>query len=656
MRHAESRIGCCCGGPAPPGGPAARPGDWSCGSCGENNFRDRIVCYRRGCDGTKPGADPETVAAARASAAAAAAASSSSSSASSSRNPDPAAQQARRFFDKIMKDEQRQVRIKSTKDAELFLRACLEYADEGELVTRLVSHRENGLATLCDALTAHDDYDYGPFLNGSVIPLLKRLGSDNLTRGSLSNALDELLHALFMHEQWMKMMVTEMARGTIHEPLAVGWMALRAVSSADEQGTAARKEKPFCNQIIAALEQSGEAACIGVAQRIATVITLTVDPAAAASSSSASASKSARSSLLGLSSSFPGGRHDNDHPSYRDVRIVPTPQELHCATPFLPCIGDAGGNQIETDATLLDRQFRLLREELLSELREEFNGREKVRSFNNCRIVHFNTGRPKPDPDASAAQLQALSGARPKSTMIDRAFAEVTFTPPPSLVRFKTVDEKEAWWDKAKRQLGRQSLVCFVHANAVVCFGTVEDRRPNLLARNPPTIGIAPCSRADAKAMLWLHMRGTEFSLLQSDASLFACEPILRSLQLMTEVPLAEEIVHANKAARRPVAPPAPSHDDPRFLSMLSRIHAGESISQIVNSAKAKFDLDTSQSDAIKKGLTHRLSITQGPPGTGKSFVGALLAKALYDTTNETILCVCYTVSHAATQAHAAPS
>lgn len=53
--------------------------------------------------------------------------------------------------------------------------------------------------------------------------------------------------------------------------------------------------------------------------------------------------------------------------------------------------------------------------------------------------------------------------------------------------------------------------------------------------------------------------------------------------------------------------------------------------------------LDSSQAASLYSGLTQKVALVQGPPGTGKSFLGALLAKAIYKFTEQTILVVCYT-------------
>lgn len=44
--------------------------------------------------------------------------------------------------------------------------------------------------------------------------------------------------------------------------------------------------------------------------------------------------------------------------------------------------------------------------------------------------------------------------------------------------------------------------------------------------------------------------------------------------------------------------------------------------------------LDSSQAASLYSGLTQKVALVQGPPGTGKSFLGALLAKAIYKFTD----------------------
>lgn len=71
----------------------------------------------------------------------------------------------------------------------------------------------------------------------------------------------------------------------------------------------------------------------------------------------------AASSISELENRAPGGRHNNDDPNYRLIASLPTVEEALCRKePFLPTPGDRW--------PLLDRLFRLLREDVVSTLRD----------------------------------------------------------------------------------------------------------------------------------------------------------------------------------------------------------------------------------------------------------------------------------------------
>jgi len=104
--------------------------------------------------------------------------------------------------------------------------------------------------------------------------------------------------------------------------------------------------------------------------------------------------------------------------------------------------------------------------------------------------------------------------------------------------------------------------------------------------------------------------------------SLFAYEPVLRGLQSMTQVPFEEEIVHG-----------------------LSRLSPGYGVDiDAPEEMRRQIDkLDESQENALGTALNRRVALIQGPPGTGKTYIGVILARMILHSTEETILCVCYT-------------
>lgn len=66
----------------------------------------------------------------------------------------------------------------------------------------------------------------------------------------------------------------------------------------------------------------------------------------------------------------PGGRHDNDHSNICDIDIMPTFEEINCArSEYLP-VKDPRQWHLDGLAGLLDRNFRLLREDMIGQLRD----------------------------------------------------------------------------------------------------------------------------------------------------------------------------------------------------------------------------------------------------------------------------------------------
>ena len=69
----------------------------------------------------------------------------------------------------------------------------------------------------------------------------------------------------------------------------------------------------------------------------------------------------------------PGGRHDNDFVDFRQISILPTADELTSAEPPFLLVAEAveDPNRVcSRPAVHLDNQFRLLREDMLREIRE----------------------------------------------------------------------------------------------------------------------------------------------------------------------------------------------------------------------------------------------------------------------------------------------
>jgi len=85
----------------------------------------------------------------------------------------------------------------------------------------------------------------------------------------------------------------------------------------------------------------------------------------------------------GVDEEQPGGRHSNDHADFRRISVLPTTDEVFATTPpFLPRASpDEAFLREDTEAQLLDRNFRLLREDFLAPLRESLTPGELTQHY-----------------------------------------------------------------------------------------------------------------------------------------------------------------------------------------------------------------------------------------------------------------------------------
>jgi len=74
----------------------------------------------------------------------------------------------------------------------------------------------------------------------------------------------------------------------------------------------------------------------------------------------------------------PGGRHDNDAVNFRDVRLLPTAEELGSdAKPYLPLAGGANSFLEDPETRLIDRNFRLLRHDAVCAMKETISSQNR---------------------------------------------------------------------------------------------------------------------------------------------------------------------------------------------------------------------------------------------------------------------------------------
>ena len=324
----------------------------------------------------------------------------------------------------------------------------------------------------------------------------------------------------------------------------------------------------------------------------------------------------------------PGGFHDNDFADFRRIDIFPTSDEFLSTTkPFYRLASEVFDSEPEERAGVhLDNQYRLLREDMLAELREDFQsaigkkkGRLSAARLGNLLPVGLDSG------DESRAKRCSLS-------LQCHGGLE-------SLQKMELSTRKQ-FLENNKNFLKHQAFGALCREQTIYGFAFV-DRDTALLAGSPPVIQLQfTGSRALAKCLVGLKMFN-DLQFVVVDTPLFAYQPVLDGIKDIGNLPLQERLLDpTSEHSEFKTCPPVSA-----FVSKLRSIELSEEKTVRINSTT----LDHSQRDSLINALTSPLSITQGPPGTGKSLVGSQPIKYLYKYSSQKFMVISYT-NHALDQ------
>lgn len=307
--------------------------------------------------------------------------------------------------------------------------------------------------------------------------------------------------------------------------------------------------------------------------------------------------KSSASTLV-ASEDTAGGRHDNDFADFRQTAIFPTTDEMGCTDkPFYRRVDEitqlSGSQRIAAHA---DNQFRLLREDMLSALRDD---------------IQVATGAKK--GRRSALRLRGLSLACISCVSNDMRYLRpctLGVTARSGLERLKDLSREKAktFLQSTPQFVKQRAFGCFVRNSEIVAFATVERNIEHLIS-SPPVVMLRVTGReAMRKSILFLKIYD-DVEFLVVDTATFAYEPILRCLQQRVEFPLAENLFLYERD--KPV-----QHSSLAPWDVIDELRDSYShnIQSILKTAKS-VTLDTSQRESLLAGLTQRVSLIQGPPG-----------------------------------------
>lgn len=292
-----------------------------------------------------------------------------------------------------------------------------------------------------------------------------------------------------------------------------------------------------------------------------------------------------------------GGRHDNDFADFRQVSILPTADELTSEEPPFLRVADAVDDvdqKSQRQAAHVDNQFRLLRDDMLTEMREELHillgkksGRRKGFIFEGFKVVGIDCGTAD-RRETWKIQLQFESDLS-------------------QLAKVAPKDRKRFFEDK-KDYFKHESLVCLLVDGEIVAFPIVH-RNVDLLACKPPIVTLELTDqRSTSKALLRLKT-GRKLKLMQIRTGIFAYEPILKGLQGLTDFPLADDILHWTSDKDLGLALQLPT-------KVIKKIEANYDCDlQSLLSTPKPVKLDRSQALSLLSGLKQTVSLIQGPPG-----------------------------------------
>ncbi|KAI1744928.1 hypothetical protein F4680DRAFT_455897 [Xylaria scruposa] len=343
-----------------------------------------------------------------------------------------------------------------------------------------------------------------------------------------------------------------------------------------------------------------------------------------------------------------GPRHDNDYADCTKIRILPTMSEIMAKRqdyrPFL----DSSQLHLPGVQGLIDRHFRLLRDDMVGQLKES---------------ISYELDRLNSPQDQSIEKRGVRTHSYKISAIVDvtcnrqhglefHLEIEQPFRPNP-----KSAMDCEEWWALSRR-LEPGALVCVLQrATAIFCVVSESTIRPD--PNRPKTrkwdegrkastkrdlyshedfsyvkLSLAEPRKQDVQTMIRSYKSGlsnqrvlVEFPgvLLPSFQSTLGA---LQQIYKTADLPFVEILTHDEKGGDVTIPPPIYATKAGFTFNLKSITNKGE---DLLHSLQALLDpdvlvsksqLDHGQAVACLNALRRSFQLIQGPPGTGKSWTG----------------------------------
>ena len=394
----------------------------------------------------------------------------------------------------------------------LFLEAMYTHQDPVACTSKLVAS-SSGLSAFQAAIR----YDLSPkFFNTHVTAVLEFLQAPDLKSINNGDFLNDIIMKIIDPPMFWMAFRRSFLKGELEESgvASFGWLLLQLCSLPINQAAPFRQDIDL-SFILTSLVNSGLPKIINFGKKITEILTLAT-PATVADPSGPG----------------PGGRHDNDFANFRNISILPTSGELSSTDPpFLRPSSVLEDPRTESNrvAIHLDNQFRLLREDMLYEMREELDvafGRKKGH-HKGVKITGFSVK----ELDFGTPERRTKWGL---VCVCHRDFPQFKGKSE-GKVRKKYLLEKKNFFK-------HQSLACLVAGKEILAFPTIH-RDETRLAKNPPEIVLQFEDGEGTQLALHNLKRENDIKLIQINTGIFAYEPVLKALQQARTLPLSSELL-----------------------------------------------------------------------------------------------------------------
>src|SRR5258708_1629395 len=464
-------------------------------------------------------------------------------------------------------------------NARLFLEAIYTQSDAVNCVERLCARDQTGLRALQAALFSETSTD---FFNDPFSKLCTFLSTPTLSNIHDGQYLGRVIKHVLCPTVFWNAILDAFKQGTLNldGEVAFGWLLVQVL-------TAPPPELDNCADYHAAADDSS----------VVNRLLKSISPIARSHGSKIVHLRK----TPGAGDDEAGGRHDNDHADFRKIAILPTPDELgSLQPPFLrhATYLDDDENVAGHPPIHLDNQFRLLREDMLSEIREE---------------TQIALGKKKGWHRGLALQVSFAGLFIPESRAREKVGIRLRCTS--DLWQFKGVsadtEKRKEYLEEHKNIVKHLSLACLIANGQILSFPTLF-RVVDLLAQQPPVVVVGlDDEELTAKTLLALKT-SPNLKLVSINCAVFFYQPVLTALQhlLPSQLALQEELLHWH--SEMPLEKPV---SFPYVQSLIWDLLCDPLSLQSQLSLKNPVKLDVSQSASFVASLQQRLSLVQGPPG-----------------------------------------